>query len=158
MRRQILELSLVLGVVLVGCKKDEPAAVPPPADTVSAAANPFSLSIAAKGAVAAGQGGSALINVAAKDGFHVNPDYPVAFKVTPSSTVKFSGDRVPLTASKKTPCAEKAEDSCAAEFELPFTAQEAGAAKLDGIIAFSVCSAEKCLIQKEPLTLALTVN
>jgi hypothetical protein len=163
MQRQVRQLSLALLVAIAGCKKDD-APAPPAAKpavtpaTPGAEETPWTVSIAAKGAITANQTGAAVISVAAKEGFHVNPDYPVAFKVMPSSSVKFAADRVALTASNKSPCAAKAEDTCAAEFELPFTAQAAGAAQLEGTVAFSVCSAEKCLIQKEPLKLALTVN
>ena len=88
----------------------------------------------------------------------MNPEYPVAFKPEGAEAVKFAGDRVPLTAAAKTPCADKAEDTCSAEYPLALTPAKAGPAKLAGVLSFSVCSADKCLIEKVPLSLAVNVE
>ena len=82
----------------------------------------------------------------------------MSFRPEGSEAVKFSGERVALTAATKTPCAAKAEDSCKVEFPLPLTPEKAGAGKVAGIVAFSVCSEDKCLIEKVPLSLALKVE
>lgn len=146
MRRQIL-----IVVALAGCTKD-PA--PPPV----AAKNPFEVSLTAKGPWSVGTESWAALTVKATSGFHVNPEYPVTFKPEGSEAVKFSSERVQLTAGTKTPCAEKAEDACTVEFPLPVTPEKAGPGKLAGVLAFSVCSAEKCLIEKVPLSLAISAQ
>lgn len=176
MRRQVRELiaakplgATLLGAliasalvaVVVGCTKDkplEPAVPGPPAiaekptEKPAEGPQPFVASIRSKAE------SMAAVKIEAREGFHVNPDYPVAFKPTAASgAVKFSQDRIPLSDGAKTPCAEKAEDACAMEFDLSFT-PEAGASSVQGVVAFSVCSAEKCLIEKVPLTLALSVK
>ncbi|MBL8911847.1 MAG: hypothetical protein JNM17_14230 [Archangium sp.] len=154
-------------LALAACTKDKPSeptapAVvlekPAPADKPTGA-EPFAASLRAKSdAYVAGQSGIAGVKIEARDGFHVNPDYPVAFKPTAAEgAVKFSQDRIPLSDGAKTACAEKAEDACAMEFDLSFI-PEAGASSVQGVVAFSVCSAEKCLIEKVPLTLALSVK
>jgi hypothetical protein len=162
MRRQVLELSL-LALALAACTKDPaPAAAAPVADKAKGAmpdvAQTYELALASPDAWAAGKESTAAITVTAKSGFHVNPEYPVSFKPEGSESVKFSGERVALTAGTKTPCAEKAEDACKVEFPLPATPEKAGPAKLAGVLAFSVCSADKCLIEKVPVTLAISVD
>lgn len=161
-------LLLVSLLSLAGCAKETP---PPPSPKPAEAAKPaaevkpapmesetYALAISPAGAWRAGAEGSAKITVTAKPPLHVNPEYPVAFKPDGAEAVKFAGDRVPLTATAKTPCADKAEDTCAAEFPLAVTPERAGAAKVAGVLSFSVCSADKCLIEKVPMTLAVTVE
>lgn len=150
MQRQILSLLALLA--LAACTKDtkdkEPVAVTA-APAAAGEEHPYAATLTAQSA------SLAAVKIEARDGFHVNPDYPVAFKPTPANgAVKFSQERIPLSDGRKTACAEKAEDACAMEFDLSF-APEAGASSLQGVVAFSVCSAEKCLIEKVPLTLAL---
>jgi hypothetical protein len=148
-------------LALAACTKD-PAPVAPVAPN-EAKAKPnddhaFELNIAAKGAWAAGKESSAAFTVTAQPGFHVNPEYPVNFRPEGSESVKFSGERVALNAGTKTPCADKAEDTCKAEFPFTATPEKAGPAKVAGVIAFSVCSADKCLIEKVPVSLAIAVE
>lgn len=153
--------SWLVVLVLAACTRD-PAPVAPvgpkTAEVKPAADAAFELGIAATGAWTAGKESSAAVTVTAKPGFHVNPEYPVSFRPEGSESVKFSGERVPLTAGTRTPCAEKAEDACKVEFPLPATPEKAGPAKLAGVVAFSVCSADKCLIEKVPVSLAIAVE
>jgi hypothetical protein len=158
MQRQVRQLSLALALLGAACTKEEPKPAPKPAPPATAAAEPWKLGAAPRGTYSAGQGGVAVVSITASDGYHVNPDYPVAFKPTNASTVKFASEKVALSDGKKTACLANAEDACLVEFELPFTAASAGPAQLEGIVAFSVCSAEKCLIEKQPVKLAITVN
>ncbi len=150
--------SLLVVLAFAACTKD-PAPVtsttakPKPAEDVA-----YELNLAATGAWAAGKESSVAVTVTAKPGFHVNPEYPVSFRPEGSESVKFSGERVALTAGEKTPCAEKAEDACKVQFPLPATPEKAGPAKVAGVVAFSVCSADKCLIEKVPVTLAINVD
>lgn len=145
---QVRLLSL-LALALAACTKE--AATPSSPHT-------FELAFSGAGPFFAGKQAVVAITLTAKAGFHVNPEYPVSFKPEGFEAVKFAGDRVPLTAGSKTPCAEKAEDACQVEFPLPLTPEKAGAAKIAGVLGFSVCSADKCLIEKEPLTLAIKVE
>ena len=144
MRRQIL-----IVLALAACTKDSAPVAPK---------DPYEVSLTAKGPWTAGQESSASLTVKATSGFHVNPEYPVTFKPEGFEAVKFSADRLQLSAATRTPCADKAEDSCSVEFPLPLTPAQAGKGKVAGVLAFSVCSAEKCLIEKVPLTLAISVN
>lgn len=146
MLRQILALTLF---TFLSCTK-----APAPASS----GEPYEVKFTSPSPFVAGKESSALVLVKAGPGLHVNPEYPVAFKPEGSEAVKFAQERVPLTPGTKTPCAEKAEDACAVEFALPLTPEKAGLAKVAGVLAFSVCSAEKCLIEKVPLTLAIKVE
>lgn len=116
------------------------------------------MTLTARGPWTVGAESSAALTVKATSGFHVNPEYPVTFKPEGFEAVKFDGERVQLSPGTRTPCAEKAEDACTVEFPLPVTPEKAGAGKVAGVFAFSVCSAQKCLIEKVPLTLAITVD
>ena len=162
MQRQVRQLSLAALVVagaFAACTKETPSKSAPPAAEAPSGSKPFAAALTVGPApYAAAQPGVVIATVEAKDGFHVNADYPVAFKVDAASTVKFAGDRVPLNEGKKTPCAAHAEDACKVDFEVPLTAGAAGTNTVAGTLAFSVCSADKCLIEKVPLTLALDVK
>ncbi|MDP2269926.1 MAG: hypothetical protein Q8N23_18080 [Archangium sp.] len=155
MLRQIRQLSLV-ALALAACTKDPAPA--PKAEKKADDAPAYELNLAASGPWAAGQASNAAVTVTAKPGFHVNPEYPVTFKPEGSEAVKFEGERVALTPGTRTPCADKAEDACKVEFPLPVTPEKPGPAKVAGIVAFSVCSADKCLIEKVPVTLAISVQ
>ncbi len=154
MLRQIRQLSL-LTLALAACTRD-PAPAPKAEKTDDAPA--YELNLAASGPWAAGKESNAAVTVTAKPGFHVNPEYPVTFKHEGSEAVKFTSERVALTPGTKTPCADKAEDACKVEFPLAVTPEKTGPAKVAGIVAFSVCSADKCLIEKVPVTLAISVD
>lgn len=157
MRRQIRQLSL-LALALAACTKDPAPASKPEKKPVAQEGPAYELNIAASGPWAAGKESNAAVTVTAKPGFHVNPEYPVTFKPEGFEAVKFASERVALTPGTKTPCADKAEDACKVEFPLPVTPEKAGPAKVAGIVAFSVCSADKCLIEKVPVTLAIAVE
>ncbi len=157
-------MSLLI-VALAACTKDAPAELKEGTElkarapeVKSADAENYSVKLAAKDAYSAGTVGTAAVTIASKNGFHVNPEYPVAFKPEGSLGVTFSDQRVRLENGVKTPCTEHAEDSCSIEFALPMTPEKAGVAHLAGVLAFSVCSADKCLIEKVPLSVALLAN
>lgn len=152
MRRQIL--SLVALLALAACTKDTKgkesvAATAAPAPAPAGEEHPYAASMGAQSP------GLAAVKIEARAGFHVNPDYPVAFKPTAApGAVRFTRERLPLSDGRATPCTDKAEDACAMEFDLSYPPEEV-ASSLQGVVAFSVCSADKCLIEKVPLTLAL---
>jgi len=153
--RSIL-FSLVVVVFASACQQAgaahaESAVAPLPEDE-------YTIDLAAKGPYAAGRRGSVAITVAARKGYHVNPDYPATFKPEGAEALKFAEERIKLTAGKNTPCAENAQVACAVEFPVAFTAERRGPARFAGMLAFSVCTPKVCLIRKVPLTLALNVD
>lgn len=166
MLRQVRQLSLA-ALVLAGCTKESAPAAPPPAAAPAPVVEKkpapteeknYEVSLSSPALKAGQESSASVITVTATNGFHVNPEYPVSFRPEGSEAVKFSGERVALTAGTKTPCAAKAEDACKVEFPLPLTPETAGPAKVAGVVAFSVCSEDKCLIEKVPLSLAIKVD
>lgn len=167
MTRSILIASVLF---VAACKKDEAAVTPtPPVIPVAKVEQPdapptpanaeWTVTIDAAPPYIVGKEAVATIAIAAKDGFHVNPDYPVSFKPSSTEGVKYSGERVQLSnVTKKTPCKDKAEDNCAIEVALPVTPEAKGIAKIEGVLSFSVCSAEKCLTPKQTLAIAVDVS
>jgi hypothetical protein len=138
----------------------KPAALTEPAAAVEpAAANAgqakfsdtgFELSLSPKGDYKAGQVGEAEILLTAKAPFHVNDKYPYKFKAKEGAGVKFSA---PVTSKE----AVKLE-AMKATMTVGFTPESAGKHVLAGVFSFSVCTDDKCLIEKRDLALEITAN
>lgn len=154
------ELLLLAALSLAACKKEDAAPAAPPSQTKPAAPEerPWTVSFELTPPLAAGKEAITTITIASRDGFHVNPDYPLSFKPAASDTVTFSGERLQLTATEKTPCKDHADDSCEVKVPLAFTPSKAGVASFEGVLSFSVCSEEKCLTPKERLTVRADVQ
>ncbi len=89
----------------------------------------------------------ARVRVEALAGHHVNLDYPAGFAPAPESAGDFPAGRVPLEAVRQEKCPGHEADVCAVEFALPLTPR-GPAARIAGQVLFSICSADKCLIEK----------
>lgn len=120
-----------------------PAEPAPQAAEVSDAT--FALKIAAKGVAEVGKPAEAEIVLEAKEPFHVNDKYPYKFKLKEAPGLTFPAALVGKEAVKL----EKAR----ATMRVPFTAQSAGRHSLSGQFSFSVCTDDKCLIEKRELSL-----
>lgn len=155
---------VALAFALTACTKDPvpaaaaPAVSTPQPDPKRPLGEEYAVALVARAPYTAGQEASAVITIAAKNGFHVNPEYPMVFKPQGHVGVQFAQERLKLTWGPKTPCPEKAEDACAVEVPVALTPEKAGPATVAGLVAFSVCNPEHCLIQKVPLTLAIDVK
>ena len=174
---------VVLGTyVLFGCSKETPPAAeeprsasnaampqpsPQPADASSAAAAPaaaaapsgaakfsdtgFDLSLEApKASLKAGQAGAVEVVLTAKAPYHVNDKYPIKLKLKETPGVKYENltigrDAVKLEAMK-------------AVMPVSFTPDGAGKRTVAGQFAFSVCTEDKCLMEKRDLLLDLVVE
>lgn len=135
-----------------------PAAVAPASDEraapVEAAAGVarvdeanFSIRIAPSGAYEAGKPAQAEIVLEAKPPFHVNDKYPYKFKLKEAPGLTFANavvgkDNVKLETQR-------------AIVNVPFTVKEAGKHTLAGQFSFSVCTEDKCLMEKRELALTL---
>ena len=109
--------------------------------------------------VKAGQAATARVVIAATGAFHVNKDYPLAFRPEPGSVAAFGAGRIPLgERAERTPCAAHPEEDCRVAAPLLFTLAARGEATLAGTVAFSVCNPEICLIEKVPLTMAVAAR
>ena len=145
---------LALLLALTACTKD-PAAKPPEKTPGGAE---YEVSLAPRAPYAVGKEASVVINVAARQGYHVNPEYPMAFKPQGHSGVQFAEPNLKLTWGPKTPCPEKPEDACAVEVPIALTPEKAGPAVVAGQLSFSVCNPQNCRIEKLALTLPIEVQ
>jgi hypothetical protein len=140
-----------------------PSAATPPAATAadSAAAGPptgsakftdtgFDLSLdAPKAPLKAGQAGSVEVVLAAKAPYHVNDKYPIKLKLKETPGVKYENLTINKDAVKLEPMK--------AVMPVAFT-PEAGKRTVAGQFSFSVCTEDKCLMEKRDLLLDLTVE
>lgn len=140
-----------------------PAAAADPAGSAAAATNraegpTFEVLLDPPPSAKAGKPASARVVIRSRGPYHVNKDYPLAFDPAEDATAWPVRDRIPLTAGERTPCADQAGESCSIAAPLAFTPAAAGAVRVSGTVRFSVCSAERCLIEKQPLALTVTAR
>jgi len=108
----------------------------------------YRVSIAAVGEYRVGSAGSVLITLDSVKPYKCNAEYPYRFKVEVSGAATFPQPVV--TAAKKSH--ERTS------LEVPFTATAPGALRISGELAFSVCTAEKCVVQKTQLSVVVQVS
>jgi len=163
--RSVQSLAILLSIAsaLASCKRSEPAeaslsaapsAAPEPAKVAAAAAefheDFFDLAIRSAGPYSVGKVGAAEIVLSPKNGYHTNDKYPYKFKTAESPGVSF---RAPVFTKEDVVLDEKR-----ATMKLDFTPDSTGEKTVSGQFAFSVCSADKCLVEKRDLTLRVAVN
>ncbi|MBL8955340.1 MAG: hypothetical protein JNK82_31490 [Myxococcaceae bacterium] len=118
MQRQIQVAGALLLLAAAGCKKEAAPTALPGA--------PYTLA-------ASRDGEQQRVTVKTASGYHVNDEYPVSFQPE-------GGERLQLKdVVTKTACESGGGFSCTAVVAFPNVA---------GTLAFSVCSEEKCLIEK----------
>lgn len=174
--------SLVLATFTLGCNKEPaPAPEPPRNDAISGAVRPpngepetqpaglaaptpaeasaarariseapFELSLSAKGDYAASKAAVAEVTLDAKEPFKINEQYPYKFKIQESPGLKFASlvvgkDRAQMGKKQLT-------------MPVAFTPDKPGKYKLSGQFSFSICTDDKCLIEKRDLALDLDVK
>jgi hypothetical protein len=110
----------------------------------------FDLSLEApKAPVKAGQVGSVEVVLAAKPPFHVNDKYPIKLKLKETPGVKYDNMTITKDAVKLEPMK--------AVMPVSFT-PEAGKRTVAGQFSFSVCTEDKCLMEKRDLLLDVNVE
>jgi hypothetical protein len=109
----------------------------------------FDLSIEPKGDFKSGQAATVEIVLVAKAPFKVNDKYPYKFKVKEGGGVKYPGPVI-----KEGVKLEKMR----AVLPVPVTPESAGKKQIAGRFDFSVCTPERCLIEKRELALAIDVK
>jgi len=93
----------------------------------------------------AGQPGTVEVVLAAKAPFHVNDKYPIKLKLKETPGVKYDNLVVGKDAVKLEPMK--------AVMPVSFTLDAAGKHTVAGQFAFSVCTEDKCLMEKRDLLL-----
>lgn len=127
-----------------------PAAAAAPAEAAAPAASKYSeagfdLVLQPKGAYTSGQAGEAEIVLNAKAPYHVNDKYPYKFKIKEAPGLKFAN----LVVAKDLVKIEPAR----ATVPVAFTPESAGKHTVAGQLSFSVCTEDKCMIEKRELAL-----
>lgn len=131
-----LVLSMGLAPLLVGAPAFADAAY-----TVKVEAPPVKKAEKAK----------ARIHITPGAGFHMNKEYPTSVTVAPPAGVTL--EKPKLTAKD----AAKFEEA-GADFDVVFTAADAGAKAFTGEIKFAVCSANSCDPKREKLSFTVEVK
>jgi len=162
-------LALVLCVpCFAGCSKEAtPSPEPPTAKQAaeSAAVAPgetpaeaksswseanFSLSIQPSGEYSKGTAGNVEIVLDAKAPFHANDKYPYKFKLADSPGVTFADKIVTKDKAKV--------EHMKVTMPVAFTPDDSGKRKISGLFQFSVCSEDKCLIERRNLAVDVDVK
>lgn len=110
----------------------------------------FELSLAPKGAAKAGQPSALEVTLVAKAPYHVNDKYPIKLKLKETAGVKFDNLVVTKDAAKV--------ETSKAVMPVSFTPDGAGKRTVAGQFAFSVCTDDKCLMEKRDLLLDVNVE
>jgi ureidoglycolate hydrolase len=130
-----------------------PVAVEAPAAAAAAARThaeaAFMLEMKPLGPYAAGRQGEAEIVLTAKAPYKTNEGYPYRFTARPTQGVKHAAE---VTRDKLVLEKERARMTIA------FTPESSGTKKVLGQFAFSVCTDERCLIEKRDLELEFVVE
>jgi hypothetical protein len=112
----------------------------------------FDLVIRPVGPYAAGKVGVAEVELTAKGGYHCNDKYPYKFKIIEDEThgLKFDSPIFTKDAVRL--------ETMRATMKLAFTPDSKGEKTLAGNFSFSLCSAERCLVEKRELLLKISVD
>ena len=104
----------------------------------------------APGKATVGAPGKASITLAAKNGWHLNPDAPISVKLAPPEGVKLDKDKL----SRKDLALSTPEK---ARFDVGFSASSPGAKSVECETSFVICQESACKPIKETVTLTLDV-
>jgi hypothetical protein len=157
--RSLAVLALTAGAT-VACNRDavanqradKPAALPTPEEASQLASvgkaqfdeSAFNLGIAPRAAIEKGQSGELVVVLTAKPPYHVNKEYPHRFKVTATRGLTTPSSTIQRDPAKVSPAR--------LELLVPVTLEQNGPHGLEGELSFSLCTEEKCLMEKRSLT------
>jgi hypothetical protein len=106
-----------------------------------------------------GEPSRATVRLQARAGYHVNGEYPTSFQPDPAAAGTLGSKKLMLTERvATTACPSEPGQACDVTFALPFTLPAAGDAVLAGTLSFSVCTADRCLIEKARLSAPVPVG
>ena len=91
------------------------------------------------------------VHIAPASGYHMNKDYPTSVTVVAPAGVTV--EKAKLTTKDGITLAE-----AGADFDVVFTATDAGKKSFDGEIKFAVCTANSCDPKKEKLSFVVEVK
>jgi hypothetical protein len=158
MRREVqVALALALAVpCIAAADPPPPAKVERPEFVVAAVAPPAG--------VARGEEAALEVTLEARGTFHVNAEYPSSFRVADAPAgLRYPRAKIDRASGLRAePCADRAGDrkgqACRVRVTVPFVAEAAGTHAVGGVLAFSVCDKERCLIEKIALAAPVTAR
>jgi hypothetical protein len=157
------QVQFLAGVAfaLVGCSKSEAApalitqASPESAGVRAGARSDnekYTAEIQATGAYNAGAEGSVAVTLTPKGGYHINAQYPYKFKLSDPAPEGVTFPKAILAR------ADGSFEEKKGSFRVPFVAAKPGKVTVGGTLYLSVCSDANCIIEKEPLEVAVDVK
>ena len=141
----------IVSALALAMPSPAPAARLEPIEKSKVAAEAFSAEMVAAGPYAAGKEGVAVVTVSAKGEFKINQQFPFRLKLAEAP----DGVTYPKSVLKRDDAAFTEKQ---AVFKFPFVAQKAGKYVLSGTVSISVCNDKKCLMEKVPLDVEVTVQ
>jgi hypothetical protein len=141
------------GASPAGPTPDAPTATSPearPQGQSSYREEAFVLTLEAPEAVAVGKPAEAKVILEAKDPYKVNQEYPIKLTLRESSGLTFPS----ATVGKESVTLESKK----AVLKVALTPKAAGKHELAGRLSFSVCTEERCLIEKRELAVPVVVR
>jgi hypothetical protein len=90
-----------------------------------------------------------VVTLTARGPHHVNQEYPHKLKLKYTDGVTYAKPAIARESMKI--------DSAQAQFSVPFTPTRSGKVTVGGDFAFSLCTADRCLIEKRILALDIQV-
>jgi hypothetical protein len=124
---------------------------PTPATAPPAGGQNWDLTATAQPPYHAGSEGRFEVHLSGRNGYHVNQEYPIRLTIRPPE-----GVTLPKATLQRTDASTFAETG--AIFPVAFTAAAAGHKDFGGELSFSVCNAQNCLLEREPVNLGVDVQ
>jgi hypothetical protein len=109
----------------------------------------FSLRLEPRAPYEAGKPGVVVLQLKAKEPHHINQEYPHKLKVKATDGVAFPQPVLGRDAMRIA--------AMSAELSVPFTPGKSGTYSIGGDFAFSLCTADRCLMEKRSLAVAINV-
>ena len=150
-------------VASTACRREVSAAEISPGSSVAAASGPgvntpasaqfdegaFSLKLEARAPYKVGKPGVVVLQLRAKEPHHINQEYPHKLKLKATDGVAFPQSVLGKDAMKIA--------TMSAELSVPFTPSKSGEFSIGGDFAFSLCTSDRCLMEKRTLAVAINV-
>jgi hypothetical protein len=108
----------------------------------------FAVHLEAQGSYTVGKPSSVTVVLKAAAPFHCNDKYPYKFTPTPSAGLTF----------KEAVARGMNIAPSEATMDVGFTSTQAGKLTLSGELSFSVCTEDRCLVEKQPLSVTVNVK
>jgi hypothetical protein len=159
----------LFALLVAGCGKDgraasqapdDPAAAPPHGDCGhTACGSNFFLDAAPAGDCPAGATCSVTIRLVATGEFHINDDYPYKFKADDAAGLEFLGaDPAGKNTFSKAASNWQKKDEKSGVMTVAFRSAEKGDKTVGGTFKLSVCSAQTCQLEQQPVQAKVAVH